>query len=145
MKLFIPALGLLVLAGCEMPAGLEELGALQTAVASEFAVVPDRVNVSTMTGADGTELRVVFQNAEMSVDDAELCNRVAQVVSTTYPSANNMDRIAVGMASRVGVGPVGATSQRGVCVMERNATPEPVPESMLAPDSLETKAATSAS
>ena len=119
--------GLLLLVGCEVPAALQELDALQGAVASEFGVEPDRVSVSTLTGTDGTELRVVFQNAEVDARDADFCERVARVVSASYPSVSEVDRIAVGVASRVGAGPVGATSQRGVCVMGRDTAAPPAP------------------
>jgi len=124
--------------GCELPAGLQELGALQEAVAGAFDIETDQVNVSTMSGAGGTELRVVFQNAEIDVQDAQLCERATQVVRSTYPSLASIDRIAIGASSRVGIGPLNATSQRNVCVVDaatQEASPAPVDSSATEIDS----------
>ena len=107
--------------GCELPAGLQELAALQEAVADEFALETDQVNVSTMSGTGGKELRVVFQNAEFDLDDARLCERTSELVRSVYPSLASIDRIAISASSRIGIGPLNATSQRSVCVVDVTA------------------------
>ena len=112
--------------GCEIPASIQQLAALQQVIASDLGLAPAMVNVSTFSGTGGTELRVVFQNAELSVSDEALCQRVSEMVSATYPSLSSVDRITVGMASSTKVGPVNATSQRGICVMEPNVQAAPV-------------------
>ena len=127
------ALALVVLlTGCEVPESvqqqLEQIGQVQSAVATDFDIDSDRINVSTFSGTGGTEMRVAFQNAELNVSDEALCQRVAEIVSATY-AGPPMDRIVVSEASRAGVGPVGATSQRGICVVERNAPAPPAMDS----------------